>query len=110
MPDNDSTRVEFVSIDAASTPGIQAITSEREEQLQKYSPQHDKLHRGELVAAAGAYADWAANTLLGMASEEPNLFWPWYESEWKPGTPKDAIRKAGAMLAAALDVIEDEES
>lgn len=107
MPEYGYGPGESTPLTAAETDGIQAIIAERDKQMLKYERKHDQLHRGSLVAAAGAYADWAADTLLGVQTQEPHLLWPWYESEWNPGSPKDAIRKAAAMLAAALDVIEE---
>lgn len=67
-----------------------------------YDAEHDLGHSDELALAAAAYAtppSWRRPTNRGAV-----LGWPWAPSYWKP---KDRIRdleRAGALIAAALDV------
>lgn len=82
------------------TAGTDLITAERQRQIEAkgYSPEHDAQHgTRRLIAAAQAY-------LLGDPS-----YLPWSMDEAALAkflaTPeREAITKAGALIAAALDV------
>lgn len=76
-------------------PGAALIAKERERQVsgEGYTLAHDHGHTSEeLVSAAVAY-------LLCDLSR-----WPWEEKWFKPTTARRDLEKAGALLAAAIDV------
>ncbi len=93
--------------------GIDHIRAERQRQLEVegHSTDHDAEHgSAELVMAAIAYALGSdLNQLLTgrrKAVPGPRTWWPWEPDALKL-TPDDRIRelaKAGALLAAAIDV------
>lgn len=84
--------------------GIQLISNERKQQIniEGYTTEHDINHNEkEFIRAAMAYLmiDKDEITRIGM--------WPWSDGTFKP---KDAVRdltKAGALIAAAIDVIQN---
>jgi len=96
--------------------GVELIAIERKRQIEElgYDYAHDHLYADEQLAKAGAvYAlpnklrelwwgnDWASIT---------RRFWPWDWKYWKP-TPDDRIKelaKAGALIAAQIDWINNE--
>jgi len=98
--------------------GIELITAERRRQEELgHTASHDRQHKyGELALAGGLYAQAAAEVIeyqtLGSIPEVrvmPPLFWPWNTEDWKP-TPDDPSRqlvKAGALIAAAIDNLEE---
>lgn len=104
------------AIQGILTPGSTAVVLERRRQIEVegYTPEHDKGHEAELVAAARCYADLAMYQLkyandpsitIGdvLASVVP-YHWPWAPEEWKPSADPDTnILKASALLTAALD-------
>lgn len=80
--------------------GIQAIAAERARQIEKgYTPEHDAEHEPrDLIDAAMGY--------LATAGEEdvnPYIYYPWMN--FKRGTTQEHLVKAGALIAAALDLI-----
>lgn len=93
--------------------GIDRIRAERQRQLEVegHSTEHDMGHgSAELVQAAIAYALGSDVGLLRSGRRNgvpgPRTWWPW-EPEALKLTPTDRIRelaKAGALLAAAIDV------
>jgi hypothetical protein len=80
--------------------GIELIAEERQRQIEKegWSKEHDAEHyRGEMAIAAMCYAD--PRKLNGKVP----YGWPWDDKWWKP---KDRVRnlvKAGALIAAEID-------
>jgi hypothetical protein len=94
--------------------GVKAIADERERQLQVegFSRDYDQQYReGELARAATAYVQLAAMDLqVGsrkhIASQEPPFFWPWAQEWWKPVDARRDLVRAGAMIAAQIDLID----
>lgn len=94
--------------------GSELIAAERARQQSEegYDAAHDAGHAEELAQAAAAYALTGYYRERGFdASQEdpPGFAWPWDREYWKP-VPHDRIRelvKAGALIAAAIDAIED---
>lgn len=88
-----------------TTEGALLIAKERRRQVddEKYVLDHDRGATDALVWAAIAYL------VATEADEPPPPCWPWADYAWKPGP--DRIRrltKAGALVAAALDVLIEE--
>ncbi|MBA0419527.1 hypothetical protein D7Y22_00935 [Stenotrophomonas maltophilia] len=96
--------------------GIKAIASERERQLciEGFSRDSDEQYReGELARAATAYVQLAAMDLqVGsrkhIASQEPPFFWPWAPEWWKPVDARHDLVRAGALIAAQIDLIDSQ--
>lgn len=97
-----------------ATPGVIAIAEERLRQIEAegWTPEHDAQHTdGNLTMAAICYAEWAHH-------EHPNgdgdgyipINWPWSASWWKPTTRRRNLEKAGALIAAELDLLIREEA
>lgn len=90
-----------VPVDAERLDGAAMIARERRRQIveEGYDEDHDRYGTGELSRAAACYA-------LGERGLVP-ADWPWDAQFWKP-TPNDRVReltKAGALVAAAIDVL-----
>jgi hypothetical protein len=84
--------------------GIGAMQMERNKQIDRgYTVEHDRVHGDDLLRAAACYLDWAACQKELIDVDIPHPFWPWAEEEWNPGTPDEALVKAGAMVAAYYD-------
>ena len=96
--------------------GIKAIASERERQLciEGFSRDSDEQYReGELARAATAYVQLAAMDLqvgsrTHIASQEPPFFWPWAPEWWKPADARHDLVRAGALIAAQIDLIDSQ--
>ncbi|MGY0607439.1 hypothetical protein ACVHXL_06330 [Stenotrophomonas sp. FS3] len=96
--------------------GIKAIASERVRQLciEGFSRDSDEQYReGELARAATAYVQLAAMDLqVGsrkhIASQEPPFFWPWAQEWWKPVDARRDLVRAGALIAAQIDLIDSQ--
>lgn len=94
--------------------GVKAIADERERQLQAegFTRDSDEQYReGELARAATAYLQLAAMDLqVGsrkhIASQEPPFFWPWAPEWWKPVDARRDLVRAGALIAAQIDLID----
>jgi hypothetical protein len=102
--------------------GAERIAAERQRQIkvEGYDAEHDAGAADELALAAACYAlpterRKVRRTLMAGSFEvqvKVPLFselWPWRERFWKP-TPDSRIReleKAGALIAAAIDALED---
>lgn len=90
--------------------GAQLIADERKRQIEKegYDKEHDKNHDVDtLIKAALAYAEYDINGELAYYT------WPWdiknnKNKSFKPSTLKRNLIKAGALIAAAIDRLEDE--
>ena len=88
-----------------------AFERDRQKDEEGYDADHDAGHADELAHAGAAYAladEWRGSD-EGTNSAPP--IWPWSPVYWKP-TPERRIRelvKAGALIAAAIDALLDEE-
>lgn len=100
--------------------GIELITEERKRQIEKegWSESHDAEHSDMSLAVAGAsYALHAASAHTGEHFSWGDIFrecalkvWP-FDREWFKPTPEDPIRqlvKAGALIAAEIDRIQNQ--
>lgn len=88
--------------------GVEMITAERERQVTEegHSDAHDDEHdRGEIIAAAIAYAAVAERQVCGGESmPDVEVSWPLERSSWKPkGQPIRNLVRAGALIAAEID-------
>jgi len=85
--------------------GMDRILVERNRQVEKgYTPEHDRGHgSGELILAAEAYIAAARRRF-----DEAARLWPWDDGHPAPGgcTDVEALARAGALIAAAIDVTE----
>lgn len=90
--------------------GVDLIREERRRQIEVegYDTMHDRHHTPQVLCrAAVAYAlhDDPSQTLAEAAAS----MWPWTRDSWKP---KDQLRnlvRAGALIAAAIDRLQDEQ-
>ena len=85
--------------------GVELISEERKRQIEKegYSLEHDANHNvNEFTFAAMAYL--ACNFPNNAANE----MWPWELEYWKPKDLRKNLIRAGALIAAALDRLGDE--
>lgn len=101
--------------------GASLIYNERGRQVREegYDGTHDFGHEVELTEAALSYLMFAAVTQVqGYTVEEAKEAatyagtkpesWPWAAGYWKPtGDPVRDLTKAGALIAAAIDAIQD---
>lgn len=95
-----------MSSKTASTSGAQAITVERQRQIDEegYTPEHDRHHAvQQLMDAAEAYLTHAS----GMTISECLLGWPWDVPSFKPSDARADLVKAGALIAAAIDRLDE---
>ena len=88
--------------------GIELIAEERRRQIEEegFDAEHDSLNSvDDLCAAAIAYAmcDIAGNE--DVAEEN----WPWDSIWWKPKGRRKNLVRAAALLAAAIDRMDEEE-
>lgn len=94
--------------------GVKAIAVERERQLQAegFTRDGDQQYRqGELARAATAYVQLAAMDLRSgtrghIAYREPPFVWPWAAEWWKPVDARRDLVRAGALIAAQIDLID----
>lgn len=88
------------------TDAARDVLAERRRQVdvEGFTSTHDDItyNGGELAAAAGAYALHAHDRRLDLAP----AWWPWSRSWWKPGTPRQMLVKAGALILAAIEQID----
>lgn len=75
--------------------------------LEEFSREHDDGYtKGELAAAAEAYAGIAATAILeGKTATTQYLTsqWPFARKWWKPTDPRRDLVKAGALIAAEIE-------
>lgn len=85
--------------------GVDLIRAEvyRMRQSEGFTPDLDAGRTGELALAAASYATQVA---WPHRTGTPNL-WPWAGQHWKPKTPKRDLIRAGALIAAAIESLED---
>lgn len=84
--------------------GIELITEERERQIREegYNKEHDLNHSDvDFVLAAISY--------LGCNFEgwDTESFWPWDKKHFKPKDLLKNLTRAGALIAAAIDRIQE---
>jgi hypothetical protein len=96
--------------------GVKAIAAERERQLQAEGFTRDsdqQYRRGELAKAATAYVQLAAMDLEAggrnhIAWYGPAAVWPWAPEWWKPVDARRDLVRAGALIAAQIDLIDSQ--
>ena len=96
--------------------GVKAIAAERERQLQAEGFTRDgdqQYRRGELAKAATAYVqlaalDLEAGTRDHIAWHGPAAVWPWAPEWWKPVDARRDLVRAGALIAAQIDLIDSQ--
>lgn len=101
-----------LSLPQRASGGVSAIATERARQIsdEGYAPEHDAEHGWHVLAQAGAcYAEHIADHLAAVGSDvvvHPS--WPWSVRDWKPSRqdPRRQLVKAGALIAAAIDVLD----
>ena len=98
----------------AKKTGIELIAAERARQIDVKgfkAPRDAQYTQGQLLLGAIAYIQ--ATGMQLRFGELPKCFvpmaWPWDRSTWRPGDRKRNLAKAGAMIAAEIDRIENEE-
>ncbi|MDR8077819.1 hypothetical protein KPA96_19375 [Burkholderia cenocepacia] len=88
------------------TAAARDVLAERRRQVdvEGFTPEHDDEHntRGEIPAAAGSYALHAFDRRIAYIP----AWWPWRRTWWKPGTPRQMLVKAGALILAAIEQID----
>lgn len=83
--------------------GHELIERERKRQIDQegFDSQHDDAyHDSELEMAASCYLDHAIDP-VATAGCAPS--WPWDAAWFRPRNELDALVKAGALIAAAID-------
>lgn len=89
--------------------GAQLITEERNRQIEVegYDKEHDENH--DIDTFVKAAISYAIVDLKGSEKKYSYAWWPWEEIYWKP---KDRLRnliRAGALIAAAIDKLQNNE-
>lgn len=90
------------------TDAVFDVLAERRRQVEGegWTPAHDDAHDwGELAGAASAYALHAACELHPMADplEAPPASWTFDLAWWKPGSIRQALVKAAALIIAEIE-------
>lgn len=107
--------------------GIDLIAEERQRQIEVkgYNKEHDSYHSPrKLIQAADTYLESADLTLHSKEYSPSNAWhqtnlpfyrneiernWPWEQESFKPTTDIRDLVKAGALIAAAIDRLQNEE-
>jgi hypothetical protein len=101
-----------VSDDAATKTGAGLIAAERQRQIDQegWSAEHDAQHaKGDLAIAAACYALDGISPLERLAFfPRVPVIWPWHPDLWKPTDRIMDLVKAGALIAAEIDRLEQE--
>ncbi|MCA8214506.1 hypothetical protein LGN20_11395 [Burkholderia cepacia] len=88
------------------TDAARDVLAERRRQVEVegFTSTHDDItyNGGELAAAAGSYALHAHDRRIAVTP----AWWPWARAWWKPGTPRQMLVKAGALILAAIEQID----
>ncbi len=75
----------------------------RQVEVEGFTPvRDDEYLDGELAAAGGSYALHAFDRRIALTP----AWWPWQRAWWKPGTPRQMLVKAGALILAAIEQID----
>ena len=85
--------------------GIELIAKERQRQIEEegYDAKHDfREPLNRFIAGAVSYA------VFDIDEGEAFAWWPWDYEYWKPKDRKRNLIRAGALIAAALDKMQDE--
>ena len=80
------------------------VIAERRRQVdvEGWTPEHDDQHRrGEMAAAAAAYA--LHDLQGGWFGRWRDVMWPWDKQWWKPTTRRRDLVKAGALILAEIE-------
>lgn len=89
--------------------GSERIAAERRRQIEVegHTLEHDADHDDtSLIMAAVSYAFTAAH---GNSNTLPDPLWPWEVESWKPSdNPVRNLEKAGALIAAEIDRLDDD--
>ena len=90
--------------------GVGKIAIERQRQVidKGYTLEHDQEHSTtDLMSASDAYSVYARWLLTGHTEDSARdlglSFWPWDSDGFNPESIDDALVKAGALIAAAID-------
>ena len=89
--------------------GDYLISKERERQIveEGYIKEHDLNHNYlEFVKAAVSYC--IANFDSDDANKDSKIWWPWDEQAYKPKTKLRNLVRAGALIAAAIDRLQED--
>ena len=92
------------------TIGGYLIQKERERQIEEegFDSKHDNQHSfKELIAAAISYC--AINLNIDGSKELSESIWPWDKKWYKPKNTLRDLTRAGALIAAAIDKIKNED-
>lgn len=96
------------------TKAAAAVLAERRRQIETegWTPKHDDAHySGDLAAAAASYAAAAAYMVAPgsprdhYTADDPPEMWP-PEWEFKPGSARSMLVKAGALILAEIERID----
>jgi hypothetical protein len=101
-------------LDVRHPTGAERILAERARHLtvEGYDADHDRGRARDLMNAAEAYVEVALCGPDAWHDPDGNYLppggWPWSNDEWKPtGSPSRDLVKAGSLIAAAIDALED---
>lgn len=92
--------------------GAELIAKERKRQIEKgYTVEHDSQHSiVEILSAAVAYTMASSRVSKDLNTDEVLASavecWPWEPEGFKPTTPVKDLSKAGALIAAAIDMLQ----
>jgi len=98
--------------------GVELIAEERKRQIEQegWTSEHDSEHKDGELANAGAYYAMTDDMISNIDSEWGNdmhlHIWP-FDLKWLKRTPNDRIKelqKAGALIAAEIDRLQNEQS
>jgi hypothetical protein len=101
-----------------TTAIVGEIAQERMRQIEQegWTPGHDDGNRrGQLARAAGCYALHAGGVVHETtvtdreAVHKVPMWWPWSWRWWKPTDPRRCLVKAGALVVAAIELLDREE-
>lgn len=98
------------------TKAAQDVLAERQRQQERegYTIQHDDEHSYNSLALAGvSYATIAARPdpdFLPYGGGKTPASWPWEPAAWKPKGPRRDLVRATALLLAAIEKIDREDS
>lgn len=90
--------------------GTQLIAQERSTHPARgWSKEHDRDHQDQLVDAALCYLAVAKHQVDGtyVPEDHPRVEWPWSDRYWAPSDPIRNLVKAGSLIAAAIDALDD---
>lgn len=82
--------------------GVELIAEERERQIkvEGFTPEHDNGGHWPSTLAKAAACYCCAHT------EQVTDLWPWDAEDFKPGSELKDLVRAGALIAAAIDLLQ----